>query len=186
VKHPAAVFVLLPERRTIMSRVKNILAVCRMTSHCGPVVQAAAAEALTYQAELHVLHVIHDPFGVEGWNIPMPSLAEEYQQLMIKTRKELDERVREVKEQGLPVEEIIREGRPVHEIMKVIAEKKIDLLVLPAHEESRLEHFLFGGDNEELIRAMPCSILLIKREPKRLEDENRHRRYHPALAMWNE
>jgi nucleotide-binding universal stress UspA family protein len=149
-------------------------------------VQAAAEQARLFNAKLHVLHVVHDPFGLEGWNLPMPSLAEEYQELMIKTREELDDQVQAVKEQGLPVREIIREGQPVHEIIKVILEEKIDLLVLPAHEESRLEHFLFGGDNEELIRTMPCSILLIKREPTRLEDEKQHRRYHPALAAWKE
>jgi len=28
-----------------------------------------------------------------------------------------------------------------------------------------LEHFLFGRSNEELIRRMPCSLLLVKKEP---------------------
>jgi len=28
----------------IMNKIKKILVVCRMTSHCGPVVQAAAAQ----------------------------------------------------------------------------------------------------------------------------------------------
>jgi hypothetical protein len=27
-----------------------------------------------------------------------------------------------------------------------------------------MEHFLFGRANEELIRKMPCSIMLVKRE----------------------
>jgi universal stress protein A len=169
-----------------MKRINNILALCRMTSHCGPVVQAAAEQARLFDAELHILQVIHDPFGLEGWNLPMPSLADDYSRLMARTREELDALVKEVRQQGLGVDEIIREGEPVHEILKIIAEEKIDLLVLPAHEESRLEHFLFGGDNEELIRAMPCSILLIKREPKPLEGEMQHRRYHPAFAAWNE
>jgi nucleotide-binding universal stress UspA family protein len=34
-----------------------------------------------------------------------------------------------------------------------------------AHEEGRLEHFLFGRSNEEILRALPCSILLVKKEP---------------------
>jgi universal stress protein A len=169
-----------------MKRINNILAVCRIPSHCGPVVQAAAEQSRLFDAALFVLHVIHDPFGLEGWNLPMPSLADDYRQLIAKTREKLDAQVMEVRQQGLRVDEIIREGRPVQEIMKIIAEEKIDLLVLPAHEETRLEHLLFGGDNEELIRAMPCSILLIKREPKSLEDDMRHRRYHPAFASWKE
>ena len=165
-----------------MSEIRKILVVCRMTSHCGPVIQAAAAQARLFGAQLLVMHVVHDPFGVEGWNLPLPSLAEDYHRLMIKTRKELDERVAEVKHEGTPVTELIREGRPVHEILKVIKEEKIDLLVLPAHAESRLEHFLFGGDNEDLIRAIPCSVLLIKREPTAVTDEDERGIYHPALA----
>lgn len=83
-----------------MNETRNILVVCRMTSHCGPVIQAAAAQARLLGAQLFVMHVVHDPFGVEGWNLPLPSLAEDYQRLMIRTRKELDERVAEVKHEG--------------------------------------------------------------------------------------
>ncbi len=28
-----------------------------------------------------------------------------------------------------------------------------------------MEHFLFGRSNEEIVRRMPCSILLVKKEP---------------------
>ena len=34
-----------------------------------------------------------------------------------------------------------------------------------AHEEGHLEHFLFGRSNEEVIRKMPCSVLLVEKEP---------------------
>lgn len=47
-------------------------------------------------------------------------------------------------------------------IRKVVVEENIDLLLMPAHEESRLEHFLFGRINDALIRRLPCSILLVK------------------------
>ena len=164
-----------------MNEIKNILAVCRMTGRCGPVVHTAAAQARRFGARLYVMHVIHDPFGVEGWNLPLPSLAGDYQRLMIRTREELDERVEEVRREGLPVTELIREGRPVREILKVVREEKIDLLVLSAHAESRLEHFLFGGDNEEIIRAMPCTIMLVKREPKAVKEED-DRELRAALA----
>lgn len=168
-----------------MNSIKRVLVVCRMTGRCGPVLQAAADQAKRFGAKLYVMHIIHDPFGVEGWNLPLPSLAEAYYELMMRTRKELDERVKEVKSSGREVTEIIREGKPAREIRQVIREEQIDLLVLPAHSESRLEHFLFGGDNEELIRAMPCSIMLVKREPRPVKDEDELRYYHPALASWS-
>lgn len=58
--------------------------------------------------------------------------------------------------------ELIREGEPIGVIRKVVVEENIDLLLMPAHEESRLEQFLFGRINDALIRRLPCSILLVK------------------------
>ncbi|HUJ17637.1 MAG TPA: universal stress protein [Nitrospirota bacterium] len=96
----------------------------------------------------------------------LPSLEQDFRRLLKKTRKELDDLVAEEKRKGISVKELIREGKPHKEIEKVVRDEKIGLLVLPAHEESRLEHLPFGRDNEDLIRGMPCSILLVKREPK--------------------
>jgi nucleotide-binding universal stress UspA family protein len=45
----------------------------------------------------------------------------------------------------------------------MVKKEKIDLLIMTAHEEGHIEHFLFGRDNEELIRKMPCSIMLVKK-----------------------
>ncbi len=149
-----------------MNNIKRVLVVCRLTSKCGPVVRAAVEQARNFGAELYVAHIVHDPFGIEGWNLPLPSLEQDFRRLLEKTRKDMDDLVTEEKRQGMAVKELIREGKPAEEIEKVVREEKIDLLVLPAHEESRLEHMLFGRDNEDLIRRMPCSILLVKREPK--------------------
>lgn len=38
------------------------------------------------------------------------------------------------------------------------------MLLMPAHEESRFEHFLFGSIIDAIIRRMPCSILLVKQK----------------------
>jgi nucleotide-binding universal stress UspA family protein len=50
----------------------------------------------------------------------------------------------------------------------MVEEENIDLLIMSAHEEGHMEHFLFGGSNEELIRKMPCSIMLVKKEPPKV------------------
>jgi nucleotide-binding universal stress UspA family protein len=35
---------------------------------------------------------------------------------------------------------------------------------LRAHEESRIERLLVGSSNDAIIRMMPCSIFLVKKE----------------------
>jgi nucleotide-binding universal stress UspA family protein len=148
-----------------MKSVKKILVICRMVTHCGDVIHYGSILARRMGAEVIVMHVVHDPFGTMGWNLPLPSLEEDYRKLLEETRKDMHEIVANEKQQGLAVQELVLEGKPVDEILKVIKEQNIDLMVLPAHEETRLEHFLFGRENEELLRRMPCSILFVKSEP---------------------
>lgn len=39
-----------------------------------------------------------------------------------------------------------------------------------AHEEGRLEDLFFNRSNDELVRKMPCSIMLVKKEPGAILD----------------
>ena len=143
--------------------VQRILVACHMIGHCSKAVHYGVSLARTYDAQLYVLQVIHNPFSYEGWNLPVASLEEEYRRLQQKAKQRLDADIDAERSEGLTIEEIIKEGLPSRVIMEVIEEKKINLLVLEAHEEGHLEHFLFGRSNEELIRKMPCSIFLVKK-----------------------
>jgi universal stress protein A len=154
-----------------MKSVKKILIICRMVTHCGEVIHYGAILARQFRAEILVMNVIHDPFGIKGWNLPLPSLAEDYRKLLETTRRNMHEIVAQEKQQGTAIQELVLEGKPVDEILKVIKEQNIDLVILPAHEETRLEHFLFGRENEELLRNMPCSILFVKSEARPVIEE---------------
>jgi universal stress protein A len=148
-----------------MENINQILVVSRMTKYCAKAVQEGISLAKKYQAGLSVIHVIHDPFGIEGWNLPLPNLEKDYQILLKKSRQQLDDIIANENRGGMHIDVLIREGDPTAEILAVIREKKIDLAIMLAHEEGRLEHFLFGRSNEALIRKMPCSLLLVKKEP---------------------
>jgi nucleotide-binding universal stress UspA family protein len=158
-------------RRPAVEDLKRILVVCKMVGTCGKVVRYGAALAGRFGAELFVMHVLYDPFGIRGWNLPLPSLKEDYRKLVEKTGKDLHDIVSREKQQGMTVKELLREGKPVDEIVRVIEEERIDLLVLPAHEETRLEHLLLGRDNDNLFRRMPCSLLFVKQEPEAIGEE---------------
>jgi universal stress protein A len=149
-----------------MTDISRILVVSRMTRYCREAVHYGISLARTYGSELFIIHVIHNPFGLEGWNLPTVSLKEEYQNIIKEAKADLDRIIAQEKAKGLPIRELIKEGDPTEEIIRTVKEEKIDLLVMLAHEESRLEHFLFGRSNEELVRRMPCSILLVKKEPE--------------------
>jgi len=148
-----------------MDDIKRILVVSRSTKNCKKALHHGISLARQNKSKLYVLHVIHDPFSLEGWNLPVPSLKQEYENLVKKTREEIDRIIKSEQADGLQITEWIREGKPVGEVIAAVKEEKIDLIIMSAHEEGRLEHYMFGRSVEELTRKMPCSILLVKYDP---------------------
>lgn len=149
-----------------MDEIGRILVVSRSTKYCQKAVHYGVSLARKYDAELLVLHVEHNPFGVKGWSLPMVSLERDYKSLLQEAKKDLDKIIAREKTAGLPIRELVVVGEPAEEVIKVVKNENIDLVVLLAHEEWHLEHFLFGRTNRELVRKMPCSIFLVKKEPE--------------------
>ncbi|APG28127.1 universal stress protein [Syntrophotalea acetylenivorans] len=149
-----------------MAKIDRILVVSRSTKSCQKTVHYGISLARQYNAELFILHVEHNPFGTKGWSLPIFSLEEDYKKLLQEAKKDLDRIIAQEKTAGLPIREMIVTGEPTKEIVKVVEEENIDLLVLLSHEEWHLEHFLFGRTNRELVRKMPCSIFLVKKDPE--------------------
>ena len=144
-----------------METFNNILVVSRSTSHCIKVLRIGIALARKFDAHLHVLHIIHDPFSLNGWNLPVPSLDEEYQAMVSRARKELDRMIQIEKAEGMVINEWVKDGNPVDAIAQAVENENIDLILMLAHREGRLEHFLFGKTNDAIIRKLPANLMLI-------------------------
>jgi len=124
--------------------------------------------AKKYGSQITVLHLVSNPVTMEALNAPLPfpdSRHKTYASVQDEAREELDQILKKEMNAGLPLKVLVKDGRPIDEIVQVVQDEKIDLMVLLAHEEGRLEHLLFGRDNDAVIRRMPCSLLLVKREP---------------------
>jgi nucleotide-binding universal stress UspA family protein len=145
-----------------METFNNILVVSRSTQHCIKVLRTGIALARKFDSRLHVLHIIHDPFNVNGWNLPVPSLDQEYQDMVAKARTELDRLVQAEKAEGLVVNEWVQDGNPAEAIQQTVESENIDLVLMLAHKEGRLEHFLFGKTNDAIIRQLPATLMLVK------------------------
>ena len=109
--------------------------------------------------------IVSTPFGLKGWSMGTLSLEKEYENILLDAKRNLSELVGSEKAKGMAIKELLRAGEPTEEILKTIREEKIDLLIMLAHEEGHLEDLLFNRSNDELVRRMPCSIMLVKKEP---------------------
>jgi nucleotide-binding universal stress UspA family protein len=144
-----------------MDDIKRILVASRLTAHCRKAVHYGISIAKQVGAKLYVMHVVHNPFGPEGWNLP--PYPRNFGILLEKSKIDIDAAINSERAKGMKIEEIVREGEPTALVLDVVKEKHIDLIIMLAHEECHLEHFLFGRHNEELVRRMPCSIFLVKK-----------------------
>ena len=145
-----------------METFKNILVVSRSTKNCVKVLHTGISLARKFGAKLHVLHVIYDPYYFNSWNFPVAAIDDELKNAIAKVRDELDRIIQSEKSEGLPINEIIERGNPADEIQKVVESEGVDLILMLAHEEGRLEHFLFGRTNEAIVRRLPATLMLVK------------------------
>lgn len=154
-----------------MQNYKHILLVIRMIESSGDIFHEAINVAKHWGAALSVLRPITTAVDL-GAAVNAPSLffkGEEYKNYLSRReqyKEELDKAIGRATRGGFPIREYITGDDPVQEAAKLVEAEKIDLILLPAHEEGRLEHLLFGGEDTALIRRLPCSILLVKHEPK--------------------
>jgi nucleotide-binding universal stress UspA family protein len=147
-----------------METFNNILVVSRSTFGCVKALSKGISLARKFGSKLHILHVIYDPFYFNGWNIPIEHFDNEFKDVVAKARDELDHLVAMEKAEGMDITEWVKYGKPVDEIEKVVESENIDLIIMMAHEEGRLEHFLFGRTNEAIVRHLPATVMLVKRE----------------------
>ncbi|MGD9249616.1 MAG: universal stress protein [Desulfobacterales bacterium] len=145
-----------------METFNNILVVSRSTRHCIKVLRTGIALARQFDARLHVLHIIHDPFSFNGWNLPVPSLEEEYQSMVAQARADLDRMIQAEKAEGMVINEWVKDGEPVAAIAQAVERENVDLILMRAHREGRLEDFLFGKTNDAIIRKLPASLMLVR------------------------
>lgn len=155
-----------------MQNIKRILVFSRMNQDSRKAIKLGVSLARKLAAELVALHFVSNTAEIMMLNAPdmFPlDAVNNYMVMQQSARENLDMVIKEEIRLGFPIKELISEGEPLDEIVKAVNEENIDLLVMISHEEGRIEHALFGGENDAIIRRMPCSILLVKEEPEAVE-----------------
>ncbi|MFA7059828.1 MAG: universal stress protein [Pedobacter sp.] len=151
-----------------MENIHNILIVSRLIPYCRKAIKFGISLARKHHAKLHVLHLISNPVDMMAVNAPGLFPQEEYDNYkngQQEAKEQLDKVIQQEILNGFPIQELVSDLDPVKEIESVVSKEKIDLIIMSAHEEGRIEHALFGGENDAIVRKMPCSILLLKNDP---------------------
>lgn len=122
--------------------------------------ESAAGLAARLGAELFVIHVSEERAAPS----PAPLLAPP----PVSTRVEehgaqLEAWVLEAERLGAAaVRSALLHGRPAAAIVRLAAEERLDLLVVGTHGHGGLRHLVVGSVTEELVRAAPCPVLVVR------------------------
>lgn len=149
-----------------MENFRNILVISRMIPYSREAITTGISLARKYDAKLSVLHLVSNPVDLMAVNAPGLFPDEQYKNYLSsqqEAKENLDKLIKQEIRDGFPIKELISDRDPVEEIVRLVSEEKIDLILMSAHKEGRIEHALFGGENDAILRKMPCSILLVKR-----------------------
>jgi nucleotide-binding universal stress UspA family protein len=153
-------------KEAFMENFKNILVISRMIPYSREAIKVGISLARKYDAKLIVLHLVSNPVDLMAVNAIGLFPDEEYKRYnnsLQEAKERLDKVIKQETLDGFPIKELTSDRDPLEEIVKVVKEEKTDLIVVSAHEEGRIEHALFGGENDAIIRKMPCSIMLVKK-----------------------
>ncbi len=152
-----------------METIKSILVISRMNPYSRKAIYCGISLARKFDAKLHVLHLESNPVEMMAVNVPglFPEVVyTNYRDSQQEAKEQLDKIIKHEKRAGFPLKEFISDRDTLEEIEKLVREENIDLIIMNSHEEGRFEHALFGGENDAIIRRMPCSIMLVKNEPE--------------------
>ena len=115
--------------------------------------------ARTYDAEMHVLHVVD-----------VSALAGEFDAMTVidqleASGEELTDRLRKrADEVGVSVETEVVEGVPHRTLLDYADENDVDLVVMGTHGRTGLERYLLGSVTERVVRKSPVPVLTVREE----------------------
>lgn len=116
-----------------------------------------------FSAEMMLVHVVAPMPIMYGTAAPtgfhIPSVLEEMQ---ASAQKSLEE-IRQAKiPDEIQARTFVVNGKPAHEIVRLAAQEKADIIVIPTHGESGWQRFVFGSVAEKVVRLADCPVLTIR------------------------
>jgi nucleotide-binding universal stress UspA family protein len=160
------------------------------TATCG--LQAAIALAASEQAELFVMHVLHDqampPNIGDGTFLPDPYVELQRANSREAARRIIRDACALADAQGQVANPILIETKVsdvCHEILRESRKLKVDVIVLGTHGRRGLRRVVMGSDAEAVVRESKVPVLLVREgwQPRREAPKKPSRRAADSSAL---
>ena len=128
-------------------------------------------------AEIHLLHVAEEAvpdssrvtgeWQKENWEDRLFTFK-----LLERAKKQLEKLVQDPRFNAVKIVGELRLGNPFHGITTIIAERKVDLVVMGTRGVTNLETMVIGTNTERIVRHTKCPILTVHKKPASTDFKN--------------
>lgn len=139
--------------------------------------EVAADIARRSGATLILLHVVEEvtggSFNVAG-KVSDGNLEDRLFNIRMidKARRQLEKAVQDPKFADIRVDGELRVGNPFHGMRTIVAEKKVDLVIMGKSGKTKIEEMLIGSNTERIIRMAKCPVLTVNKKPASTDFRN--------------
>jgi len=128
-------------------------------------------------AEIHLLHVVEEATP-DSYRISGEWVKKDWEErvftfkLLEKAKKQLEKLVLDPRFEAVKIEGQLRLGNPFHGMNAIIAEEKVDLVVMGTRGITNLEGMIIGSNTERVVRHSRCPILTVQKKPSSTNFKN--------------
>lgn len=156
--------------------VTRVLVAVDLSSAAIPTIKAAERFAKLLGARLRIVHVV-EPFPLAY--LPLDALDQvEFE----RRSRESFERLMAPLAATVPEEQVVRTGRPVETIVEESVVWHADLVVVGSHGKGWVDRLLVGSTTEQLLNALPGSVVVIPTAAAAKQGKRRPRKRSPPRA----
>jgi universal stress protein A len=146
-----------------MSAVNTILVPTDFSDASQEALRYACDVAAAFNASLHVLHVVENPFSPGALMEVAAPLPDDYVEgLERQARERLDSLMTPEQKGRFSAQLITRIGVPAHQILEYVKQQGgIDLIVMATAGRGGVARLMMGSVADKLVRSAPCPVLTI-------------------------
>jgi nucleotide-binding universal stress UspA family protein len=142
--------------------VRHILVPVDFTPLSDRLVDFARTLAAGVHAQLHLVHVLEEPFTTAGpYELRLPDTPARREQRYTQARERLARMADELRVKDINASIEVRSGAAAEEIAKAATDYGADLIVMGTHGRRGLQHLLNGSATDQVIRRGHWPVLTI-------------------------
>jgi nucleotide-binding universal stress UspA family protein len=145
-----------------MITLKQILVPTDFSENSEVEAKYARTMAEAFHADLHLMHVLEDPFASAFDPVSFMPPPNFYEEIETQTRDRLVRLLADWEPLQPHVEIVASRGSAFVEIIRYAKEHGIDLIVLGTHGRGPVAHMLMGSVAEKIVRKSPCPVLTVR------------------------